>query len=765
MTYLTRAVSQPTPQSEPLDNRQIRNDAGGHVYPVSDMTRLRRFLILGSEGGSYYTSERELTLENASAVRRCVEHDGPQAVAEILDISTTNRAPKEGPPIFALAIAASFGNDETRRLALENLPRVARTGSHLQLFVDTIDGMRQWSRSLRNAISHWYADKPTQELVYQVVKYRQRYGWTHRDILRMAHSTAGRRNPALAQIFDWCAHGVLPPCSPDTQLIHAYEQAKSTSPEQTSNLIRQHHMTWEMISPEMLQQPQVWQALAEEMPATALLRNLATLTRQGIIAPMNSAWAVEQIERIGTSTNAQGPHPISILCALLTYRSGRGGKGQHTWIPVAQVVDALDAAFERSFTHAPSTGKRFYLGIDVSASMADGSVAGVPGLTPRMAASAMAMGIARREPNYHMAAFTSSTGMSTNELRDSVMSPLDITAKDSLYDAMQKTHHEAFGGTDCALPMLDALRNRIPVDCFIILTDNQTWQGDIHVTQALRMYRREMDLPARLVVIAMTATEFSIADPQDAGMLDVVGFDTATPLIIADFVNQDLGAPKLIEPTPRWAQLDTQQTPEGNTPRPSLIPEPEHPDPTDHIENIPGACRLERMQYGGLQEEHCAEHNTARHLCECGWTGCVMDDQQHQNTLRQQATRTAERLQETFRVDLRDTSAERHQSMMDARNEAVSRYWHSEGVSQHLLLCDIEDAAEQSTQNQLPSTVAYLQGIYAAQQGPTPRGFDQEAYLARLQKRDDDGISLERAILKAIEDSNPPGADRTPEAP
>ena len=44
----------PAPQSEPLDERQVPNSAGGHAYPVDDMTRLQRFLILGSEGGSYY---------------------------------------------------------------------------------------------------------------------------------------------------------------------------------------------------------------------------------------------------------------------------------------------------------------------------------------------------------------------------------------------------------------------------------------------------------------------------------------------------------------------------------------------------------------------------------------------------------------------------------------------------------------------------------------------------------------------------------------
>ena len=37
------------------------------------------------------------------------------------------------------------------------------------------------------------------------------------------------------------------------------------------------------------------------------------------------------------------------------------------------------------------------------------------------------------------------------------MAPLSITASDSLNYAMYKTQGLEFGGTDCALPMLDAL--------------------------------------------------------------------------------------------------------------------------------------------------------------------------------------------------------------------------------------------------------------------------------------------------------------------
>jgi 60 kDa SS-A/Ro ribonucleoprotein len=72
MSYLKQYSIRRTPQSEPIPGAdQVRNSAGGFAWAVDDWTRLRRFLILGSEGGSYYAGERELTRENADAVVRC----------------------------------------------------------------------------------------------------------------------------------------------------------------------------------------------------------------------------------------------------------------------------------------------------------------------------------------------------------------------------------------------------------------------------------------------------------------------------------------------------------------------------------------------------------------------------------------------------------------------------------------------------------------------------------------------------------------------
>jgi 60 kDa SS-A/Ro ribonucleoprotein len=78
------------------------------------------------------------------------------------------------------------------------------------------------------------------------------------------------------------------------------------------------------------------------------------------------------------------------------------------------------------------------------------------------------------------------------------------------------------------------------IDTFVILTDSETWAGHVHPSQALANYRQASGIDARLVVVGMVANEFSIANPADPGMLDVVGFDTATPQLISDFARGDV---------------------------------------------------------------------------------------------------------------------------------------------------------------------------------------------------------------------------------
>lgn len=78
------------------------------------------------------------------------------------------------------------------------------------------------------------------------------------------------------------------------------------------------------------------------------------------------------------------------------------------------------------------------------------------------------------------------------------------------------------------------------VDTFVVYTDNETWAGGVYPTVALDQYRQKTGIGARLIVVGMTATEFTIADPTRADMLDVVGFDAAAPWVMTAFARGEV---------------------------------------------------------------------------------------------------------------------------------------------------------------------------------------------------------------------------------
>jgi 60 kDa SS-A/Ro ribonucleoprotein len=522
---------------------QVPNSAGGFAWAIDDWSRLRRFLILGVDGPSYYAAEQALVKENAEAVLRCIAADGPRTVDEIVEVSLAGRNPKQQPVVFALAACTAADDPATRARALAAMPEVCRTGTQLFLFAGYVEQFRGWGRGLRRAVADWYLGKEPEALAYQLVKYQRRDGWSHRDLLRLAKPRP-ERGSATDLALAWAvgkAEDELAEATP--QLLHAHRAALSAeTPERTAELVTSTRLPWEAIRSEHLRSEVVWRALIPTMGLGALVRNLARMTANDTLVPGGEA--VEAV--IGRITDAQEVrrarlHPIALLTALMTYKAGRGLRGQQRWEPIAAIVDALDTAFYTAFGNVEPAGKRTMVALDVSGSMTLGTVGGVVGLSPRVASSAMAAVTLASEPSVETVAFTSSghgywaSPHSPRRGWQYGISPLPLSARQRLDDIMAAVHGLPFGGTDCALPMLYALDKGRKVDHFVIYTDSETWAGDIHPAQALRRYRERTGIDARLTVVGMVSNGFSIADPTDPGMLDVVGFDTAAPQLMADF--------------------------------------------------------------------------------------------------------------------------------------------------------------------------------------------------------------------------------------
>jgi 60 kDa SS-A/Ro ribonucleoprotein len=548
MTYLSKWFNlKNTLQSQPIPGTaQVANDNAGYVWAVDDWARLDRFLILGSEGGSYYASERKLTRENAETVLRCIAADGARVVARIVAVADDARAPKNDPALFALALTAKLGDEPTRRAAFAALPKVARIATHLYHFAEHIKALGGWGRGTMRAFARWYNEMDAARLAVQAVKYQRRDGWSHRDILRKAHPIAPTAQHQA--IYHWMTRGwdsvgATPPPDRVLATIWAFERAKRLTARadvrELAALIERYGLPHECVPTEMKQHPAIWDALLPHMGLTAMMRNLGKMTEVGLFGWLSDAER-EVVARLSRAEALQAArvHPLALLVALQTYAAGRGEKGKLTWKPRQKIVDALDAAFYLAFKTVKPTGARTLLALDVSGSMTTGLIAGMAGITPRMGSAAMALVTAAVEPDHEIVAFTAGPYKSRWAGYGSGIAPVALSPRMRLDDVIKTTDSLPFGGTDCALPMLWAADNKVPVDIFCVYTDSETWAGAIHPSQALAAYRQKMGIGAKLVVIGMVSNGFTIADPNDAGMLDVVGFDTATPSVITDFVTK-----------------------------------------------------------------------------------------------------------------------------------------------------------------------------------------------------------------------------------
>ena len=544
MSNYLQFLTAPVPVTQPLDARQVENHTGGFVFQISPWERLQRWLILGSEGNTYYQSAKALTLENAKTVVECLKLDAPRTVGIIVEISKAGRAPKNDPAVLALALAASSDSPETRKAALAALPEVCRIGTHLFQFVEACDKLRGWGRGLQNGLAAWYEGKTPEHLAQQVLKYQSRNGWSHRDVLRLAHLSPSEERQA---IYRWVVandkqlgvrdvkrgDGVVnyPPVGELPPLLAAYEELKKRAElgagaediKAVLDLIRTHKMTHEMIPGELKARTDVWEAMLDHMPLGALVRNLAQLTAKGVIAPLTPR-ALEVAKRLTDkeAIHKARLHPVAFLSALRVYAQGHGEKGKLTWRAVPAISQALESGFYEAFKSVEPTGKSYLFGIDVSGSMQSGET-GVPGVTPREAAAVMAMVIARREPSYLFLGFC-------HKLVD-----LHITTSTSLNDAIAACYKADFGSTNVALINEFAFANKLPVDVVVTITDNEVNAGQ-HPAAALKKLRAQRGAVVKNAVIACTPTEFSIADPNDVHSMDFVGFDSAAPAILADFV-------------------------------------------------------------------------------------------------------------------------------------------------------------------------------------------------------------------------------------
>jgi 60 kDa SS-A/Ro ribonucleoprotein len=539
MSYLNKDLDiTKISQTERADKRQIQNSEKGYVFKPSDFDNLKRFLIIGSEGGTYYASKRKTTEKNLNFVKQCIKIDGVKTVEIIREISKSGRAVKNDPALLALALASIQGDRKTKSAAYDSLPEVARIGTHLYQFVEfrNLLGSEGWGTGMRRAVASIYTEKDEHVLALHAVKYKQRGGWSNKDMLKLSHPVA--KSVTRNAIYKWILKETITDHTPEF-LVAASKLKIEKNKKAAVKLIIDHKLPHEAVPTWLKKEPEIWDALLNDMPIRAMIFNLANMTKYGLLVNMSDA-TKKVIKAISDEKKVKYSriHPINVLASTTAYHKGHSSKTKEKWTPVASILTALEGTFYAAFKGVEPTDKNTMLAIDCSGSMSSSSI-GIEDLSNRTIAAVMAMVTAKAE-NPANCLFTGFTAAGRRWNSSTGITELDINKNMLLREVIKKIDRVDWGSTDCSLPMKYALENKLPIETFVVYTDNETYAGSIHPHIALRNFRKKMNIPAKLIVVATASNGFTIADPSDTGMLDIVGFDSAAPQLISTFAKEGI---------------------------------------------------------------------------------------------------------------------------------------------------------------------------------------------------------------------------------
>lgn len=517
--------NQNTPQSQPIPGREaemIQGRSAGYMFKADLWQVLRRCLLIGTSQNTYYAGKHELTNDFVDTLFKAIA-ENPERVASEIVYASDGRSINNSAPIFALVLLSMGETQGAKKAFQEIFPQVVRTGSHFYEWLNYTKSVRGFGKIVREAGQRWLARENVRDLAYQLLKYQQRQGFSHRDALRLFHVKPPTEEHN--QLFQWVLNGwkELPEAIPSNALaqIWWYEWLKR-NPSETHKAISEGRLTHEMAAPVGKMDKTAWQLLFNDMPIGAMLRNLGSLTELGVLRA-DSRKNLDHAESILNSRShlRKGRiHPIDVLKALKTYQSGGSlGRSQKNWQPIPRIVDILERALELSFDTIEPTNKVFMHAVDISGSMSSYTVSSI-GLTCCEIATTMALATAKAEKNYAI------RGFSTQFI------DLNITAKDSFSSAIKKASNQNFGGTDASVAYDWMIKNRFKADVICFWTDCESWAGRKHPSQALAEYHHKVNPKAKAVYVTLVPNKISLVDPQSSMSWDLAGFDPSAPRFI-----------------------------------------------------------------------------------------------------------------------------------------------------------------------------------------------------------------------------------------
>ncbi|KZC11497.1 60 kDa SS-A/Ro ribonucleoprotein [Dufourea novaeangliae] len=512
--------------------------------PNDPETRLSQFLYVGKEYPDYHPGN--WFNHNYFFAKNAFE---------------SNLVPNPETLVFALAVCCrQMKSESLRHAAYAAVNKICALPQYFILFIkftSKISKQKQldpsgsskhgWGQGLRKATNNWYLSKPPMELAKCVTRYKGRYGWKHKDIIKLSHPVPN--NPGVEVVLKYVVHGleeiekIYGEDSPFTEIVQYIKNVEDfkhcTDEVRAAGLLEIHKLTLDHVPGHLLKSKEVWNALIPSMNLKLLLTNLQRIHNLELLKP-NSLTVSKVIDQITNEENITRDkvHPALVLVTIRDYEnSGKSltyekRKIKEQFIkslpappkPNSKIIDALYKMLNLSFQHIQPTGLRYMVTIKMNKGMLETHTWRSGNVLGAEAGCMIALALLRSEENVTVATFKN-VGVHIVKI--------DKTA--SFNQAMRKLQQTPVGNVNLGKPMSWAAHHNNEYDVFINVVD-QVFEKSDNSKESLQAYRLQLKLPnTKLINCAVCSSSSYRKEKRDNSILTVNGFDASVPVIIQAF--------------------------------------------------------------------------------------------------------------------------------------------------------------------------------------------------------------------------------------
>ncbi|XP_031849518.1 RNA-binding protein RO60 [Nomia melanderi] len=533
--------------------------------PNDSEIRLSRFLYVGKEYPDYQPGNwfvhNYFLAKNVPSIEELAENTEKQLVPiEIITKAFENNVvPNPETLIFALAVCCrQMKSESLRHAAYAAMNKICATPQHFILFIKFASQISKqkeldasgsskngWGQGLRKAVNNWYLSKTPMELAKCVTRYKGRYGWKHKDIIKLSHPVPN--NPGGEVVLKYIVRGleeIEKAYAEDSRFTEIIQYIKNvedfkhcTDEIRAAGLLEMHKLTLDHIPGHLLKSKEVWNALIPSMNLNLLLTNLQRIHNLELLKP-NSLTVSKVVDQIIKEEARDKVHPALVLITIRDYEnSGKPLTYEKRKIkeqfqkplpsppkPNSKIIDALYKLLNLSFNHVQPTGLRYMVTINMNKVMLETHTWRSGNVNGAEAGCMIALALLRSEKNVTVATF-----------KNVGIHAVSIDKTASFGQAMRRLQQMPVGNVNLGKPMSWAAHQNNKYDVFINVVDRIFEKSDTS-EEALQAYRLKMKLPnTKLINCAVCSSSTNYKEKRDNNVLTINGFDASVPVVIQAF--------------------------------------------------------------------------------------------------------------------------------------------------------------------------------------------------------------------------------------